>query len=78
MKVKTKEVKKFNFWPYFAKHKVGIIFWLILMVFDIAIQTFFGIYGAYILANISKGLSLSYNQVSRRSRPYISPFGYAP
>lgn len=59
MGVKTEEKqKKFNFWPYFAKHKVPIIFWLILMAIEIGTQTFYGIFGAYILANISAQLYL--------------------
>lgn len=53
--VQTKE-KKFNFWPYFAQHKGMISIWMILMVLDIGIQTFFGIYAGYILADISSSL----------------------
>ncbi len=57
MKVKTKEkTNKFNFWPYFARHKGIISVWVILMVLDIGIQTFFGIYAGYILADISASL----------------------
>jgi len=53
---KTKDSKRFNFWPYFKKHKFLIGIWLTLMIIDIAIQTFYGIYAGYILANISSGL----------------------
>ena len=57
MKAKTKEkTNKFNFWPYFARHKGIISVWVILMVLDIGIQTFFGIYAGYILADISSSL----------------------
>ena len=55
MKGKTKE-NKFNFWPYFARHKGVISIWMTLMVLDIGIQTFFGIYAGYILADISSSL----------------------
>lgn len=54
MNNKTKQ--SFNFWPYFAKHKGSITLWIILLVVDIAIQTFYGIYGAIILADISAKL----------------------
>ena len=53
---KTKEKNRFNFWPYFKKHKFAISIWLLLMIVDIGIQTFYGIFGAYVLANISAGL----------------------
>ena len=53
---KTKEKKRFNFWPYFKKHKFVISIWFIMMIVDIAIQTFYGIFAGYILANISAGL----------------------
>jgi len=53
---KTKKQNRFNFWPYFKKHKFLIGIWLLLMVVDIGIQTFYGIYAGYILANISVGL----------------------
>ncbi len=55
--VKTKEkTNRFNFWPYFKKHKWMIMFWMILSFVDIGIQTFYGIFGAYILANVSSSL----------------------
>lgn len=54
--IKTKEKKGFNFWPYFKKDKLLISIWLALMIVDIGIQTFFGIYAGYILATISSGL----------------------
>lgn len=53
---KTKEKNRFNFWPYFKKHKFAIAVWFIMMIVDIAIQTFYGIFAGYILANISAGL----------------------
>lgn len=55
-KNKQKNGKRFNFWPYFAKHKGMISVWVILMVLDIGIQTFYGIFAGYILANISASL----------------------
>ncbi|MBR4999130.1 MAG: ABC transporter ATP-binding protein, partial [Clostridia bacterium] len=58
MQHKEKSKNRFNFWPYFAKHKFPIVIWIILMVIDIGIQTFFGIYAGYILANISALLFL--------------------
>lgn len=48
--------KRFNFWPYFARHKGIISIWMILMVVDIGIQTFYGIFAGYILANISASM----------------------
>ncbi len=58
MKKRTKEKnsKRFNFWPYFARHKGIISIWIILMIIDIGIQTFYGIFAGYILANISASL----------------------
>ena len=58
MKNKTKEknIKRFNFWPYFARHKGIISIWIILMIVDIGIQTYYGIFAGYILANISASL----------------------
>lgn len=58
MKNKTKEEndKRFNFWPYFKQHKLMISIWLVMMVIDIGIQTFYGIYAGYILANISSSM----------------------
>ena len=53
---KTKEKNRFNFWPYFKKHKFIIAVWGLMMIVDIGIQTFYGIYAGYILANISAGL----------------------
>ena len=53
---KTKDKKRFNFWPYFKKHKFAITIWGILMLLDIGIQTFYGIFAGYILANISASL----------------------
>ena len=53
MKDKT---KRFNFWPYFKKHRLMISIWMILMLVDIGIQTFYGIYAGYILANISASM----------------------
>ena len=55
--VKAKDkTKRFNFWPYFKKHRFVISIWMILMVIDIGIQTFYGIFAGYILANISMSL----------------------
>ena len=53
---KAKEKNRFNFWPYFKRHRFAIGVWLLLMLVDIVIQTFYGIFGAYVLANISSGL----------------------
>ena len=53
---KTKEKNRFNFWPYFKKHKLAISVWGVMMLLDIGIQTFYGIFAGYILANISAGL----------------------
>lgn len=54
---KTKDnSKRFNFWPYFKKHKLAIAVWLTIMIIDIGIQTFYGIFAGFILANISAGL----------------------
>ena len=53
---KTKEKNRFNFWPYFKKHTFAISIWSFLMILDIGIQTFYGIFAGYILANISLGL----------------------
>ena len=47
---------RFNFWPYFKRHKLAIGVWISIMIIDIGIQTFWGIYAGYILANISSGL----------------------
>lgn len=55
-KVKEKNSKRFNFWPYFKKHKLIISIWMFLMLIDIGIQTFYGIFAGYILANISSSL----------------------
>lgn len=54
--MKKKNDKKFNFWPYFAKYKGMISIWLSLVVIDIGIQTFTGVYVGYILAEITAGL----------------------
>ena len=62
---KTKEKKRFNFWPYFKKHKLSISAWGFMMLLDIGIQTFYGIFAGYILANISSGLtSLAIKQLA--------------
>lgn len=53
---KIRDKNKFNFWPYFKKHKCIISIFLILLLIDIGVQTFVGIYGALILADISTGL----------------------
>ena len=54
--MKSKETqKKFNFWPYFAKHKLAIGFYLFILLLDVGIQTFFSIYGATILVAIAEG-----------------------
>ena len=59
-----KEKNRFNFWPYFKKHKFAISVWGVMMIVDIAIQTFYGIFAGYILANISAGLvSLAIKQL---------------
>ncbi|MBO5949076.1 ABC transporter ATP-binding protein [bacterium] len=47
---------RFNFWPYFKSQKLLISIWLSLMIIDIGVQTFIGIFSGYILANISTGL----------------------
>jgi len=61
---KTKEKNRFNFWPYFKKHKLAISVWVVMMLLDIGIQTFYGIFAGYILANISAGLvSLAIKQL---------------
>ena len=49
-------IARFNFWPYFKRHKLAIGVWLSIMIIDIGIQTFFGIFTGHILANISAGL----------------------
>ncbi len=54
--MKEKISTKFNFWPYFRRHKGPISIFLILLLIDIGVQTFIGIYGALILADISTGL----------------------
>ena len=57
MRIKTEDKsKRFNFWPYFKKHRGLISIWLILMIIDIAVQTFYGIFAGYILADISAGM----------------------
>lgn len=58
MKEKNQAKARFNFWPYFKKHKGIIAVFLILLFIDIGIQTFYGIYGALILTDISSGLYL--------------------
>ena len=55
MKSKEKASKKFNFWPYFAKHKLAIGFYLTYLLIDVAIQTFYAIFGATILVAIAEG-----------------------
>lgn len=55
-KTKDKNSKRFNFWPYFAKHKGLIAFWIVLLLIDIVVQTFLGIYAGYVLADISSSL----------------------
>ena len=55
MKNKKETCKKFNFWPYFAKHKLAIGFYLTYLLIDVAIQTFYAIYGATILVAIAEG-----------------------
>lgn len=57
--MKKNNVKKFNYWPYFAKYKGMISLWIFLMVVDVGIQAFYGVYVAYILADISAGLILT-------------------
>lgn len=64
MKQKNQAKARFNFWPYFKKHKLLISIWLILIIVDIGIQTFYGIYAGYILATISsKAYSLAIKQL---------------
>lgn len=58
MKQKNQATARFNFWPYFGKHKKSITLFLILLFIDIGIQTFYGIYGALILADISSQMYL--------------------
>jgi len=54
--MKSKEnIKKFNFWPYFAKHKLAIGFYLFILLVDVAIQTFYAIFGATILVAVAEG-----------------------
>ena len=57
-KTKETKTKRFNFWPYFKKYKWLIMLWMVMMLVDIAIQTFYGIFGAHILADVSSSLYL--------------------
>lgn len=55
MKNKKETCKKFNFWPYFAKHKLAIGCYLFILLIDVAIQTFYAIFGATILVAVAEG-----------------------
>ncbi len=54
MKEKTKQ-KKFNYWPYFAKHKWAIAFDILLHILGIALETFVAIFSAQILLAVTNG-----------------------
>lgn len=56
--MKDKTNKKFNYWKYFKQHKIGISLYLIILLIDVAIQTFYSIYGALILVDIANGAYL--------------------
>lgn len=53
MKTKEKDAKKFNYWKYFAKYKLAITLFLVLVVIDVGLSLFSSIYGAYILVDIA-------------------------
>ena len=55
MRSKEKSINKFNFWPYFSKHKGIICFYLIMLLIDVGIQTFYSIYAAGILVAVAEG-----------------------
>lgn len=55
MKSKEKLKHKFNFWPYFGKHKGIIAVYLFLLLLDVGIQTFYSIYAAGILVAVAEG-----------------------
>ena len=55
MKSKEKLKPKFNFWPYFKKHKGIIAVYLFLLLLDVGIQTFYSIYAAGILVAVAEG-----------------------
>ena len=56
MKTKEKTSKKFNFWPYFGKHKGAISMYILLYVIQLGMQLFASIYIAEILVKITEGV----------------------
>lgn len=58
METKEKSNKNFNYWKYFKQHKLGISFYLIILLIDVAIQTFYSIYGALIVVDVANGAYL--------------------
>ncbi len=55
MKSKEKASKKFNFWPYFAKHKLAIGFNIFIMIIQIALDLIFSIFVAGIIETVATG-----------------------
>ena len=51
--MKSKESKKFNFWPYFAKYKFVIGLYIFIMLIQIAYDLFFAIFVADIVQNVA-------------------------
>ena len=53
MKTKENGKQKFNFWPYFGKHKLAITAYLALYAIEIVVNILFSIYVAEILVKIT-------------------------
>ena len=53
MENKKETCKKFNFWPYFAKHKLAIGFYIFIMIIQIVLDLIFSIFIAGIIETVA-------------------------
>ena len=56
--MKETSEKRFKFWPYFARYKISITFYILIMLLQVAIDLFFAIFIAGIIETVTQGLYL--------------------